>query len=237
LEQLKLLWELQELEHHISRREKELHDIKSMITYQEKKKVLNTFEKKINEKEEHLGRESKIIRRKEMELYKIMGSLNELQEKLYGGKMHNIKELENMEKKARSLEEEKAGLEDEILHLMEKIEGDEEEIVLEKKQFAKEQKKLQQLKQVAQGDWQQAKDEFTDLNRTREDLLEKIDNSLLKKYRDLSQRFQGRAVSLVKKGFCGVCHVSLPSSFRALLLTPGELVFCENCGCLLVLGD
>jgi hypothetical protein len=77
------------------------------------------------------------------------------------------------------------------------------------------------------------------LNRQREELSQKIDKELLKKYRELSKRRLqgGRYVSLVKGGFYVICNVSLPSSFRARLLNPGQLVFCENGGFLLVRGD
>ncbi|MDO9534246.1 MAG: C4-type zinc ribbon domain-containing protein, partial [Bacillota bacterium] len=96
---------------------------------------------------------------------------------------------------------------------------------------------LRQVNSRARSDVERVENELEQFMKKQEELLKKIDEKMLKKYQGLSGRFQGKCVSLVEKGFCGICNVSLPSSFRARILTPGEIVFCENCGCMLVLGD
>jgi predicted nucleic acid-binding Zn-ribbon protein len=237
VEQLKLVWELQELELQISRREKELQNVDSVKTYQKKKQSITILTKQIERKQEELKQENKKMRQQEMELQQIVDSKEELRQKLYGGERYSAKELENMRKKINSLEKEKSGLEEEILNLMEMIESIGQEIKKDKKQLSEEEEKLQLLKTKAKKDIQLLKGQLAELLSQREELVGRIEGDLLKKYRELVRHFQGRAVSLVKKGYCGICNVSLPSSFRARLLTPGELVFCENCGCLLVLGD
>jgi predicted nucleic acid-binding Zn-ribbon protein len=237
VEQLKLVFGLQELELQISHQEKELKNIGSVKKYQENKQALAVFTKEVEEKEKELKQQNKRMRNQEMELQQITVLKDELHQKLYGGERYSAKELENMEKKIHSLEKDKTGLEEEILNLMEIIESAEAGLKTDKGRLVKEGKNLQRLKMEAKKDIQLARGKLADLAGRREELIGRIDKDLLKKYWELSQHFQGRAVSLAKKGYCGTCNVSLPSSFRARLLTPGELVFCENCGCLLVSDD
>ncbi len=237
MEKLQLLWQIQELEQKIFRQEQELQNLPSVNEYQNKKKELDVFQEELKKKEEKFNVGKKELRRKEMELQKVSTSLKEMDKKLYGGEIRNVKELESLEKKVRATKKEKSELEDAILGLMEALENEDGEISRLKKLEEEKNEALQKMKLIARRDIQKAQGELQQLNGQREELLQSIDKELLKKYRELSRRLQGRCVSLVKEGFCGICNVSLPSSFRARLLTPGQLVFCENCGCLLVLGD
>ncbi|RJX27836.1 MAG: hypothetical protein C4554_03510 [Dethiobacter sp.] len=238
MEQLQLLWQFQELEQKIFRQEQELQNLASVSEYQHKKQELAVFQKELKQKEEKLNTEKKELRRKELELQTVSTSLREMDKKLYSGEIRNVKELESLEKKVQSSKKEKSELEDEILYLMENLENDGREISQLKKQEEVKDEGLQQLKLKARGDIKKIQGELQLLNQQRDELMQNIDKQLLKKYRELSKRLQGgRCVSLVKEGFCGICNVSLPSSFRARLLTPGQQVFCENCGSLLVRGD
>lgn len=238
MEQLQLLWQLQELEQKILRQEHELQHLPSVNEYQRKKKEFAIFQQELRAKEEALNREKKELRRKELELQTISSTLKEMDRKLYSGEIHNIKELENLEKKVKSRKLEKSALEDEILFLMEKIETDGGEISRLKSLEQKKNEEQQQLLSKARSELHKAQGELQQLNRHREELIQRIDKDLLKRYRELSKRMHGgRCVSLAKGGFCSICNVSLPSSFKARLLTPGQVVFCENCGCLLVPAD
>jgi len=237
VEQFKMLWELQELEQEIAQKEEELQGLDSVSEYKRKKKDVAAFQEQVKLKKDELSSDKKEIRRRELELQQITAELNKLREKLYSGEIRSAKELESLEKKVNSLNHDKTALEDRILLLMEKVEGDEAVIEGLEKEEQEETAALQQLKARAQQDLHRLQKEIEQLKMEIEELLAKIDAGLLEKYRQLSRYTQGRCISLVKKGFCGICNVSLPSSFRALLLTPGKLVYCESCGSLLVAGD
>jgi predicted nucleic acid-binding Zn-ribbon protein len=238
VDQLRLLWQFQELEQKIHRQEQESQNLISVHEYQHKKKEFALFQEELREKEGDLNTDKKKLRRKELELQTVSNSLKEMDKKLYSGEIRNVKELESLEKNVQSRKKEISELEDEIIFIMEKLENDAGEVSCLKKLEEKKNEELQRLMLKARNELHKVQGELRELNLQREELLQVLDKDLLKKYRELSKRLQGgRCVSLVKGGFCGICNVSLPSSFRGRLLTPGQLVFCENCGSLLVHGD
>jgi len=235
--QIGLLWELQELEQEKIKKESDLLTLASILHYREKLKEVKLFEKSLQQKEEELAAEKKAQRLKELDVANKAAVLADLDHKLYDGKIGNIKELEGMEKKIQTLKEEKKLLEDEIIQHMENIENMESENSSQQQLFAKENELLQKLKAKARKEKQGAQNELAALTERIDGLSAEIDEKLLKKYREWSKRFNGeRCISQVQDGFCGICNVSLPSSFTARLLT-GELVYCENCSSILVLKE
>ena len=233
---MQLLWHFQETEQAIILKEKELQKIPSVARYQEKKKTFDQLEKNLSEKEKEVKSVQKELSRKEMELHSVSGSLEASQKKLYSGEVPSVKELENLEKKVQSLQREKQQLEDAVLNLMESLENLDEALTLQRRQRQEEEEKLKQVRAGAKKDFQGVQQELEALKAKRDRLAQDIDSGLLAKYREMS-RGGRRYISPVKDHFCGICNVSLPSSFRAYLLTPGKQVFCENCGSMLVLVE
>ncbi len=231
---MQLLWHLQETEQEISRREKELQNIPSVAAYQEKKKALLEREEENSRKEEEERAVQKELSRREHHLLSVAASLQEAQQKLYSGEVPSVKELENLEKKVQATRREKQQLEDAVLSLMETAENLEAELTLLRQRRREQEEDVQAARARARRDYRQAQRELEALQEKRARLEARIEPGLLARYRELS-RGGRRCISAVKDNFCGICNVSLPSSFRAYLFTPGKQVHCENCGSLLVL--
>ncbi len=237
MEQLKLLWELQELERDIARKEDEIQKIPSVLAYRVQKKEVSTLQESILNQQGKVETGRKKLRRGEMNLQNVNASIANLSNKLYGGEVQSAREMENMEKKLVSLQTEQSNIEDEILAIMEEMEKDEIESSELGRQEEGEQDQLQKVKGQAQKEMQAARQELAKMNERRKSIMEQVAPPLLQKYQDMSDKTEGQCISLVQEGFCGVCNVSLPSAFRARILTPGQLVFCENCNSLLVLDE
>lgn len=237
MEQLKLLWQLQELEQEIARKETEMQNISSVNAYRACRKEVAALQDSLRRQAETMDAARKKMRRAELDLRNINGAIADLNKKLYGGAVHNTRELEGMEKKVLSMRAEQSAIEDNILTIMEELEKDEFKSSELGRETEAEQERLQQVKTQAQKDLQLARQELDDLNKRRESIMQRVEAPLLQKYRELKAKMHGQCISLVQNSFCGICNVSLPSAFRARILTPGQLVFCENCGSLLVLGD
>ena len=235
MEQLRLLWELQEIEQEKMKKEHHLQNIPSVLQYRREFKRVNLLEKELQKREEEESVEKKAQRLKEMDVTKISSLLEELNQRLYNGKTGSAKELESINKKVQSLGKDKQLKEDAIIVHMETIEKLEREISDLQKQLKDEKKSLQMLKAQALRDRQKVQDELEKLTSQRDKLAVKIDASLLKKYRELSKRLGGRrCISLVQNDFCRICNVSLPSSFKERFLSSGQFVYCENCASLLI---
>ena len=233
---LKMLWELQEIDQEISKKEYDLHNMDSLLLYREKVKEVKELEKKIQDNEDAASAENKAQRLIELDVAKITAETDELNHKLYDGKTGNIKELENMRIKVEYLFSERKQREDEIIRRMEILDELENENVRLQQLLQEEKDLLQKRKIKAQRDRKNVQNELKELTAKGDELAAKIDAGLLKKYRQWSERLNGgRCISLVQDGFCGVCNVSLPSSFSQRLQNSAEFVYCENCSSLLVL--
>jgi predicted nucleic acid-binding Zn-ribbon protein len=238
MNQLMLLWELQEIEQEKSKKEYDLQNMASLLHYREKLKLVKSLENKLQQKEEEISGEKKAQRVKELEMAKIAEQMKELHDKLYDGKTGKVKELENMEKKIHLLEKESGLQEDGIIQHMEATENLEAESGRLQQLLQQEKDNLQKLKVKAQRERLNVQNEVAALSDRSDDLAAKIEAGLLQKYRELSKRNKGnRCISLFQDGFCGICNVSLPSAFLNRLQNPGELVYCENCASLLVLAE
>jgi len=236
--ELRLLWELQELEQEKNKKEYDLQNMASLLQYREKVKEVKELESKLQLNEEEISAGKKAQRLIELDVAKIAEETDELNHKLYGGKIGNIKELENMEKKVHYLDNERKLREDEIIRYMENIDELESEAARLHQSLQEEQELLQKRRIIAQRERKSVQNELKGLTEQIDGLAAKTEAGLLKKYRQWSKRLGGgRCISLVQDGFCGICNVSLPSSFSQRLQSSGELVYCENCSSLLVLDS
>ncbi|MGM0688336.1 MAG: zinc ribbon domain-containing protein [Bacillota bacterium] len=235
--QLQLLWDLQELDLAISTVKKRFEDAPLQSGVDQAAERLKELNNQLSEAELRFKEDRKALRSLEMNTQKIVDDRKELSENMYGGKVSNIKELEQMQRKMDLLAAEKKKLEDNILNLMESIE--EQEASLE--QISAE---LNHSKQDLEGKEKQLADELLQLERElarlkeeRDNIAGKIEAKYMNKYVMLAEKNQGQALARVVEDLCSGCRVYISSGLRGKLYNPGAMVYCENCGRLLVKLD
>lgn len=235
--QLQLLWELQELDLTISSVKKKIEDAPLQSGVDQVTERLKELNNQLSEDELRLKEDRKTLRSLEMNTQKIVDDRKELSENMYGGKVSNIKELEQMQRKMDLLAAEKKKLEDNILNLMESIE--EQESSLE--QISAE---LNHSRQDLEGKEKQLTDELLQLERElarleeeRINIAGKIEAKYMNKYVMLAEKNQGQALARVVEDLCSGCRVYISSGLRGKLYNPAAMVYCENCGRLLVKLD
>ncbi len=235
--QLKLLWNLQELDLSISALQLKLEEAPLLSGVQETLERLDELKNKIAELENRLKEDHKILRQLEMKVQKVVDDRKELSDNLYGGKIANAKELEQMQRKSDLLAAEKQKTEDSILVLMESVE--EQEVVFKETvvEHEKNEQELHEKEERLVSDTSRFKDELSKLENDREHLIEGIEPKYLTKYNILVQKHQGRPLAKVADDICGGCRVFVSSALRGHLYNPGAMVYCENCGRLLVKFD
>lgn len=235
--QLKLLWDLQELDLSISALQLMLEEAPLLSGVQETIEKLDRLKDRISELESRLKEDHKTLRQLEMKAQKIVDDRKELSDNLYGGKITNVKELEQMQRKLDLLAAEKQKTEDSILILMESVEDQEavlKEIVVENE---KSEQELQEKENRLSSDTSGYNENLSRLENDRERLLAGIEPKYLAKYNILAQKHQGRPLARVVDDICGGCRVFISSALRGHLYNPGAMVYCENCGRLLVKFD
>ncbi len=235
--QLKLLWDLQELDLKIKALEENIEEAPLLSGVDEASEKYEELKTEISEKENLLKEDRKTLKNLEMRTQKIVDDRKELSDNMYGGTVTSVKELEQMQRKMELLAEEKVKIEDEILVLMESIEEQEE--LLKKKQSDLEQCKQDLQKKEARlaEDLERFNRELESLRMERIKAAEKIEPKYINKYNMLAEKHQGEALARVDNDICGGCRVFISSGLRGHLYNPGAMVYCENCGRLLVRLD
>lgn len=234
---LKLLWELQELDLAISTLREKIEEAPRLSGVEEASEHLESLRNELFLLEENLKDKRKILKQLEMKTQKIVDDRKELNENLYSGKVTNVKELEQMHRKMDLLAAEKKNLEDDIINFMESIEELESNQESRLGEISEGKNDLEDKNDRLASDLNQYKLELKQLEEERELQERKIDKKDLDRYDILIQKHQGKALARVVDDICEACRVIISSAQRGHLYNPGTMVYCENCGRLLVKFD
>jgi hypothetical protein len=227
----KRIYELQQVDLSIQAKSKELEGINLRINRDEAYELAKANHDAAREAQKEREKQYKEL---DAEAENVRSALQKINDKLYGGKIKNPKELVGYEQEAGMLKGNLSGKDDVLLELMEKIDSAKTEI-----------KKLQEIYKMAETDWQsrkvtltgqadQLKEELAGLENKRQEILAVVDKETLTAYENIKSR-KGQAVVRVEQGRCLGCRVSL--SISELQRVRGmSIVTCSNCGRILYLS-
>ena len=227
----KRIYELQQVDLSIQAKSKELEGINLRINRDEAYELAKANHDAAREAQKEREKQYKEL---DAEAENVRSALQKINDKLYGGKIKNPKELVGYEQEAGMLKGNLSGKDDVLLELMEKIDSAKTEI-----------KKLQEIYKMAETDWQsrkvtltgqadQLKEELAGLENKRQEILAVVDKETLTAYENIKSR-KGQAVVRVEQGRCLGCRVSL--SISELQRVRGmTIVTCSNCGRILYLS-
>jgi predicted nucleic acid-binding Zn-ribbon protein len=178
----------------------------------------------------------KRLRALELEVQAVSDKLRANQERLYGGKVRNPKELSGLQEEAGALRRRRSELEDHELELMIEHEGQEAEL-------AERQARLRQIEagwREDQARLQAEKErlalELHDLEEEREAMRAPIPPRDLADYDDLRKRYGGVGIALLKRGICQVCGVDVPTGVVGAVSRGEGRHYCPICNRLLYGG-
>jgi predicted nucleic acid-binding Zn-ribbon protein len=169
----------------------------------------------------------------EFEVEEVRTHAGQVEQKLYGGRVTNPKELQDLDADLRSLKNQTKTREDVLLtHL---VELDEAEGVLREAQAAYD---------AAEAAWRadqghlheeksQLEPEVARLQGVKEQQVAGIERAALSLYGLLRERRAGVAVAGVERGMCQGCRITLPTGVIQKARMPG-LVQCVSCERILV---
>lgn len=179
---------------------------------------------------EELNRQQKST---DWEIDDLTEKIKATEQKLYGGKITNSKELSNLQRETEDFKKRRTQFEDKSLDLMDQIElssktiGDASaELVKMETQWRAQQKRLTV-------DLEQLKADQTVLENRRQEQETLIDTEALSAYQELRKR-RGTAVARVEQGICQGCRIALPVS-DLQQARGGGMVRCSSCGRILYL--
>jgi predicted nucleic acid-binding Zn-ribbon protein len=176
------------------------------------------------------------LRALELDIAGVNDKLKKNQNRLYGGKVRNPKELSNLQDEAAALNRRLAELEDDQLELLIEIEETEAEL-------AERGARLRQIEATwhdDQGRLQAEKEELElrllELEEERAAKRSRIGAGELAEYDDLRDRFGGTAVTELKRGTCQACGVGVPTGMAREVERGEGIYYCPVCSRLLFGG-
>ncbi len=226
------LFRLQQVDRQIDRAQSQLEVIrKTLENDNELREALSRVES--GKQEQHKARHE--LQLAEMEVQSQQIKIQQAEASLYGGSVHNPKELQDLQKDVAALKRHLTTLEERELEAMVKIEDVENdlkasEIELEKIQsrLGSEHQNLLQNQSTILKDLERLSDE-------REAVISPIDSRLLEVYEGLRQQRRGLAVAEVSDSSCSACGSRLTAALQQNARST-QIVHCPTCGRILFAG-
>lgn len=155
---------------------------------------------------------------------------------LYSGRIHNPKELQDIQKEIASLKKHLAALEDNQLEIMMAVEDAEAQEKSANTALTQAQASFAERSAGWLGQKEQLTHTLDRLNAERAPGLSLVDKSSLQMYELLRKRKSGVAVTSIQDGSCSVCGATIRPSELQAARSAQVLVFCNSCGRILYTG-
>jgi len=166
----------------------------------------------------------------ESEVEKQQIKIQQTEASLYGGKVHNPKELQDLQKDIVSLKRYLETLEERQLEAMLAIEDTEKYLQTAKTDLERVQSNLkEQNKDLAQESETLRKD-LERLNSERQAVVTDIASQALNVYDQLRKQKRGIAITTVTDNSCEACGTTLTPSQQQTARSTSQLFHCPTCG-------
>lgn len=235
MNQIELLWQLQNLDSQMNRLEKKLDasDIKEQL-----KKIKLMFEaekEKMAYSKELLKNVMKEIRSNKTKAEELKYNYQKTEEKLYSGVVSSAKQLEAMQKNLDEMQNSIQNLENKGKILQEEAKRLDEANKRSRIKLLKCKNSFDSMKKEYTVGREEAGKEYETFKKQRQALLKKINKGLLKRYNRV-RLGTDTAVVLLEDGKCSGCHMEV-SVLCMEHLKEGNYVSCETCGRILYYKD
>jgi predicted nucleic acid-binding Zn-ribbon protein len=227
------LYRLQQIDSQLDEAQARLEEIAAILGEDE---ALKAAKQAVAETEEARGKAEKELRRAEEDVQAQQIKIEHNQSTLYGGKVTNPKELQDLQAEAEALQRHLGALEDVQLEKMlahedagaalKAAQQRQHEIETER---AKEHGELGQEREVLLK-------EVERLNGDREAAASGIPDEDMRQYLALRESKGGMAVAKVKDKTCGACGATLSHALAQAARSPNDLSHCSSCKRILYSG-
>lgn len=170
------------------------------------------------------------LKKSEFETNALRTKLEQSESSLYSGRIHNPKELQDLQKEITLSKRNLANLEDRQLENMLSLESCQAELQNVQKNYDVTHGRVITANSSLKTELDALNKELSSLEAQRHAVLPAIDAENLKLYDILRQKRSGLAVSLVIDNACDTCGSSLPPGFAQSVRTSIHPVFCPLCG-------
>jgi uncharacterized protein len=156
--------------------------------------------------------------------------IQQAESSLYGGKVHNPKELQDLQADVASLKKHLAAFEDQELDAMMKLESSQAAMQAAQDELARLQARLGTANSLLLGQKDTLSRELQDLQTERRAALSAIDSAVVSTYESLRQGHRGVAVAPIADNSCGGCGTTLTAALQQNARHAADLSYCPTCG-------
>lgn len=221
------LYRLQQLDDQLNQANDRLAEIEAALSDDQR---VRKAEKTLAKAEEE-AREIRInLRRIEGDVEAQRIKRKTTQAALFGGKIKNPKELQDLQMESEALKRYITKLEDEQLEAM--IANESAELAVEQAQNALKQAKGTAVEESAalRGEMSKLEEDVERLSRERDAALKAVSPTSLSLYENLIETKRGVAVASISDGGCSICGQALPPAEIQAVRKGDALVPCPSCG-------
>jgi predicted nucleic acid-binding Zn-ribbon protein len=181
----------------------------------------------------HLAEVIQKRRDMEWEAEDLRKNISKLNEKLYGGKIGNPKELLSLGEEAEGFKGKLKQKEDDLLNLMNDEEVTQKDITAQSERIGKLEDDWEQQQKVLVQQRIEVEKRLLEIDKKRQEIASNVDSKTLSLYEGVKLK-KGQAVVKVEQGRCQGCRLTLPMN-EWQRAKSGTLVQCSSCGKILYL--
>lgn len=227
------LFRLQQLDSHLDQAQARLTQIEAALSDD---RELSLARSQAQEAENLVESERKALRRAEEEVKSQRVKIEQTEATLYGGKVRNPKELQDLQQETASLKRYLSVLEDRQLERMIALEDAEKIRTGALDQLEGTQQRNLQSNSALVKEQSSLLDEVRNLQAERQAEIGSIPEADLALYQNLRQQRRGVAVAKVIDKTCSACGSTLSSALLHASRSPNQLTRCDTCGRILYIG-
>ncbi len=235
MSEFEIIYRMQLLDSSIHELEERERELPLKIEVEEGERQLENLRSLLDGKKKDLEEVKARQRKLEAEIESLSAKITAEEDKLYGGKITNPKELRGIQAEVQALKKKRDGEETLLLEEMDRAEELESHIREVKSQMEAEEKDLREKRSRLEEELSQMAEERAQAQGEKEELEQKVSQELLELYRELLKSKHGLAVVKVsEEGACQGCRVALPAQDYDRFLRSDGLFRCPNCRRILV---
>lgn len=227
----KQLYQLQEVDLELESNEQALSQI---VSQPGESKAVARAQAKLTSERQRLEELSHQQRSAEWEIDDLSNKISAVEEKLYGGRIGNPKELANLQHDVETLKARRNQLEDKALAIMEQVEQVTASVASQSSELKTLEADWRSQQQQLSTEMERLKTKLSELNYKRQLLSAEINPQTIEFYSEL-KKHKGTAVAKVEQGICRGCRISLPTA-ELQRTRDDSLVQCSSCGRILFLA-
>ena len=194
------------------------------------REALDTLGNEIQAQKDRLHQLTLQQRSEEVDAESVRAQVHDVEAKLYGGIIKNLREVEASQKEAGFLREHLKVLDDRVLETM-MAAGEGQERLQSLEDSLRQAEEAWPTRQTQLADERERNEKtLTALEGRRQELVARVGQVELKLYENLRQSKSGQAIAKVERGLCRGCRMALPTHQLQRARAGRETVLCNSCG-------